>query len=63
MQTADGLSSIHLMQPGYLAVLALPAIYLPTRTNLKLPKWFFYLFYPLHLAAIYAARLMIARGM
>ena len=32
------------------AVLALPLIYLPTKTNLKLPKWFFYLFYPAHLA-------------
>jgi len=38
------------------AVLALPLIYLPTKTNLKLPKWFFYLFYPAHLAALYAAQ-------
>ncbi len=44
------------------AIMALPVIYLPTKTGLKLPKWFFYLFYPLHLAAIYAAQLMIARG-
>jgi hypothetical protein len=43
------------------AVLALPLIYLPTRTNLKLPKWFFYLFYPAHLAALYAAQQLLAR--
>ena len=43
------------------AVLALPLIYLPTKTNLKLPKWLFYLFYPAHLAALYIAQLLIAR--
>lgn len=37
------------------AVFALPLIYLPTKTNLKLGKWFFYLSYPAHLALIYAA--------
>jgi len=42
------------------AVLALPVIYLPTRTNLKLPKWFFYLFYPAHLAALYAVQQLLA---
>lgn len=35
------------------ALLALPLIYIPTKTGVKLPKWAFYLFYPLHLAAIY----------
>ena len=44
------------------AVLALPLIYLPTKTNLKLPKWFFYLFYPTHLAALYAAQLFLSHG-
>jgi hypothetical protein len=43
------------------AVMALPLIYLPTRTNLKLPKWFFYLFYPGHLAAIYLADRLMSR--
>jgi hypothetical protein len=43
------------------AVLALPLIYLPTKTNLKLPKWFFYLFYPAHLAALYFAQQLIAQ--
>lgn len=43
------------------AVMALPLIYLPTKTNLKLPKWFFYLFYPAHLAALYFAQQWIAR--
>lgn len=35
------------------ALLALPFIYLPTRTGLRGPKWLFYLFYPAHLAGIY----------
>ena len=43
------------------AVLALPLIYLPTKTNLKLPKWFFYLFYPAHLAALYVVQQLLAR--
>ncbi len=36
------------------AVLALPAIYWPCRSRMKLNKWVFYIFYPLHLAVIYA---------
>ena len=36
------------------AVLALPAIYWPLRSKMKLNKWVFYIFYPLHLAVIYA---------
>lgn len=35
------------------ALLALPLIYIPTKTGARLPKWAFYLFYPLHLAVIY----------
>lgn len=35
------------------AMVALPAIYLPTNTRVKLPKWFFYAFYPGHLLLIY----------
>ena len=35
------------------AVLALPLIYLPIRTHLRMNKWVFYLFYPAHLALIY----------
>ena len=31
------------------AVLALPLIYIPTYTNLKINKWVFYLYYPAHL--------------
>lgn len=34
------------------AVLALPLIYIPTKTNIRLPKWLFYAFYPLHLVLI-----------
>lgn len=36
------------------ALMALPLIYLPMNTRIKLNKWVFYLFYPLHLALIYA---------
>lgn len=35
------------------AVLALPFIYIPMRSGLKLNKWLYYAFYPGHLAAIY----------
>ena len=35
------------------AVLALPLIYIPTKTGIRLPKWLFYAFYPAHLALIY----------
>ena len=34
------------------ALLAAPLIFLPTRSGLKIPKWFFYWFYPAHLAVI-----------
>ena len=40
------------------ALLALPLIYLPTKSGLRTPKWFFYLFYPGHLAAIAAVRVL-----
>jgi len=36
------------------AVMALPLIYINTKTGCRLPKWLFYGFYPLHLALIYA---------
>lgn len=35
------------------AMLSLPLIYLHTRSGLRLPKWLFYAFYPVHLALIY----------
>ncbi|MEG2859023.1 MAG: TraX family protein [Clostridia bacterium] len=43
------------------ALLALPLIYLPTRTNIKLPKWLFYLVYPAHLAVIYGVSQLLAK--
>ncbi len=35
------------------ALLALPLIYINTKSGLKLNKWVFYLFYPAHLGVIY----------
>ncbi len=35
------------------AVMALPLIYIPMRTNFKPNKWLFYCFYPAHLLLIY----------
>ena len=39
------------------AVWALPLIYLPLRSRMKLPKWLFYGFYPAHLVLIYCLRM------
>lgn len=36
----------------FFAVLAAPLIFIPTHTNLHINKWFFYGFYPAHLAGI-----------
>lgn len=35
------------------ALAALPLIYIPTNTGIKLPKWLFYAFYPAHLLLIW----------
>ena len=39
--------------PNVLLMLALPLIYLPLRTGIRVPKYVSYLFYPAHLALIY----------
>lgn len=41
------------------AVLAAPLIFLKTNVNIKLPKWFFYWFYPVHLLLIYIVKLVL----
>lgn len=41
------------------ALFAAPLIFLPTHSNLKIPKWFFYVFYPAHLAAIAVIQFML----
>lgn len=38
------------------AILAAPLIFLPLRSRLKINKWFFYAFYPVHLALIALVR-------
>ena len=35
------------------ALLALPFIYIHTKSDLKISKWFFYIYYPAHLFAIF----------
>lgn len=35
------------------SLLALPFIYIHTKSNLKISKWFFYIYYPAHLFAIF----------
>ena len=37
----------------FFALLALPLIFFRTRTGLRIPKWFFYGYYPAHLLAIF----------
>lgn len=34
------------------ALLAVPLIFIPTKTGVRLPRWFFYAFYPGHLAVL-----------
>ena len=41
------------------ALLALPLIFLHTNTSLRIPKWFFYAFYPAHLALIALVRFLL----
>lgn len=41
------------------ALLALPLIYCRTNTHLRIPKWFFYIFYPAHLGVIALVRWMM----
>ena len=41
------------------ALLALPFIEIHTHVEPKIPKWFFYLYYPAHLLAIYLLQLFL----
>ncbi len=42
----------------FFSLLALPLIFLPTHTGVKINKWFFYAFYPAHLLTIYLISLL-----
>ena len=46
----------------FYALLALPLIYIPTWSNLKLNKWVFYMFYPAHLIGIMLIQFALALG-
>lgn len=48
-----------LLDAQIFALLALPLLLIPMRVPVKLPKWFFYAFYPAHLAAIAALQFLI----
>ena len=41
---------------SFFAILAAPLIFLPLGSRLKINKWFFYIFYPAHLALIALVR-------
>ena len=41
------------------SLLALPFIFLPIGTDIRLSKWFFYLYYPAHLLAIFLLQLFL----
>lgn len=53
IQTRFVLSANLRMSIQFYAVLALPLIYMPFKTGIRVPKYFFYAFYPAHLALIY----------
>ena len=44
------------------AILALPLIYIPTWSKLRINKWVFYLFYPAHLIGIILIQFALAQG-
>ncbi len=41
------------------ALLALPFIYIHTNSNLKISKWFFYIYYPAHLFIIFLVQVIL----
>ena len=43
----------------FFALLALPLIFFRTRTGPRIPKWFFYGYYPAHLLAIFLVRTLL----
>ena len=43
----------------FFALLALPLIFFRTRTGLRIPKWFFYGYYPAHLLVIFLVRTLL----
>ncbi len=44
---------------SYYALLSLPFLLLTTHFKIRLPKYFFYLFYPLHMALLYIVQVFI----
>jgi len=44
---------------NFCGILSLPLILFKTKSKLKVNKWFYYLFYPLHLLLIYVIKLII----
>lgn len=41
------------------SILAVPFIFVKMHTNMKVSKWFFYVFYPLHLFVIFIVRILL----
>jgi hypothetical protein len=57
-----GLGSLHLVNRNWWAFAALPMIGLASAVDLRVPRfrWAFYVFYPLHLAVIWALRSLMS---
>lgn len=53
LQNRFMLSSKMYLSTQFYAVMALPLIYIPFKTGIRINKYFFYVFYPAHLALIY----------
>lgn len=49
----------HAVTMSIFSLLAAPLIFLPTNTGIKMNKWFFYLFYPAHIAVIVLIRFVL----
>lgn len=49
----------HAISFSFFSILAAPLIFLRTNVNLKIPKYFFYAFYPAHLFLIFIGRMIL----
>jgi len=57
-------AALYFINDNLLALLALPVIFLASRTNISLPRlrWVFYAYYPLHLAVLWLIRISMSKS-